>query len=97
MTENISFIPIYQFVIIALMIVVIIRILKWKGVFTDKDQPVFDKLVTELAVPAVIFSIFATYDFSADTLFPAGILFLTLISALSFPISSVACAISPAK
>jgi hypothetical protein len=82
MTENISFIPIYQFVIIALMIVVIIRILKWKGVFTDKDQPVFDKLVTELAVPAVIFSIFATYDFSADTLFPAGILFLTLISAL---------------
>lgn len=82
MTENISFIPIYQFVIIALMIVGIVRILKWKGIFTDTDQPVFDKLVTELAVPAVIFSIFATYDFSADTLFPAGILFLTLISAL---------------
>ena len=82
MTENISFMPIYQFVIIALMIVGIIRILKWKGVFTDKDQPVFDKIVTELAVPAVIFSIFATYDFSADTLFPACILFLTLIMAL---------------
>jgi predicted permease len=82
MTEIISFIPIYQFVTIALMIVGIIRILKWKGVFTDKDQPVFDKIVTELAVPAVIFSIFTTYDFSADTLFPAGILFLTLISAL---------------
>ena len=83
MTENISFIPIYQFVIIALMIVGIIRILKWKGIFTETDQPVFDKLVTELAVPAVIFSIFATYDFSADTLVPAGILFLTLILALA--------------
>lgn len=83
MTENISFIPIYQFVIIALMIVGIIRILKWKGIFTDTDQPVFDKLVTELAVPAVIFSIFATYDFSTDTLVPAGILFLTLILALA--------------
>jgi predicted permease len=82
MTENISFIPIYQFVIIALMIVGIIRILKWKGIFTETDQPVFDKLVTELAVPAVIFSIFATYDFSTDTLVPAGILFLTLILAL---------------
>jgi predicted permease len=82
MTENISFLPIYQFVIIALMIVGIIRLLKWKGIFADTDQPVFDKLVTELAVPAVIFSIFATYDFSADTLVPAGILFLTLILAL---------------
>jgi predicted permease len=82
MTKSISFIPIYQFVIIALLIVGIIRILKWKGIFTDTDQPFFDKLVTELAVPAVIFSILATYDFSADTLFPAGILFLTLISAL---------------
>jgi len=89
MTEYISFTPVYQFVIIALMSVVIIRILKWKGVFTDTDQPVFDKLVTELAVPAVIFSIFATYDFSPDTLFPAGILFLTLISALV--LSSLIC------
>jgi malate permease and related proteins len=82
MTESISFIPIYQFIVIALMIVGIIRILKWKGIFTDNDQPVFDKLVTELAVPAIIFTIFATYDFSMDTLFPAGILFATLVVAL---------------
>lgn len=82
MTESISFIPIYQFIVIALMIVGIIRILKWKGIFTDNDQPVFDKLVTELAVPAIIFSIFATYDFSMDTLVPAAILFATLVVAL---------------
>ncbi len=84
MTKDISFIPIFQFVIIALIIVGIIRILKWRRIFTDNDQPVFDKIVTELAAPAVIFSIFATYDFSVDTLFPAGILFLTLILALVF-------------
>jgi malate permease and related proteins len=82
MTDNISFIPIYQFVIIALIIVGIIRVLKWKGIFTDNDQPVFDKIVTELAAPAVIFTIFVTYDFSADTLFPAAILFVTLIVSL---------------
>jgi predicted permease len=82
MNESISFFPIYQFVIIALMIVGIIRILKWKGIFTDNDQPVFDKIVTELAVPAIIFSIFITNDFSADTLVPAGILFLTLVLSL---------------
>ena len=87
MTESIAFGPVYQFVIIALMIVGIIRILKWKGIFTSIDQPVFDKLVTELAVPAVIFSIFATYDFSADTLVPAGILFLVLVLALALAYS----------
>lgn len=82
MTLVISFEPIYQYVIIALIIVGIIRILKWKGIFSDDNQSVFDKIVTELAVPAVIFSIFATYDFSFDTLFPACILFATLILAL---------------
>lgn len=82
MTDSISFIPIYQFIIIALLIIGIIRILKWKGIFTDNDQSVFDKLVTELAVPAIIFTIFVTYDFSADTLFPSAILFITLIISL---------------
>ncbi|HTY14965.1 MAG TPA: AEC family transporter [Methanoregulaceae archaeon] len=82
MAEMISLIPVYQFVIIALLIVGIMRVLKWKGIFNDNDQPVFDKIVTELAVPAIIFTIFATYDFSLDTLYPAGILFVTLIVAL---------------
>jgi malate permease and related proteins len=82
MADTISLLPIYQFVIIALLIVGIMRVLKWKGIFNDSDQPVFDKIVTELAVPAIIFSIFATYDFSPDTLYPAGILFITLIVAL---------------
>ena len=82
MADTISLIPVYQFVIIALLIAGIMRILKWRGIFNDRDQPVFDKIVTELAVPAIIFSIFATYDFSPDTLFPAGILFVTLIVAL---------------
>ena len=82
MTDGVSFLPLYQFVVIALMVVGIIRLMKWKGVFTESDQPVFDKLVTELAAPAVIFSIFATYDFSPETLFPAAILFATLVIAL---------------
>jgi predicted permease len=83
MAESISFVPVYQFVVIALIVVCVVRLLKWKGIFADRDQPVFDKIVTELAVPAVIFSIFATYDFSPDTLFPAAILFATLICALA--------------
>lgn len=84
MIQSISLLPVYQFVIIALIIVGIVKVLKWKEIFSDLDQPVFDKIVTELALPAVIFSIFATYDFSVDTLLPAGILFATLIAALVF-------------
>lgn len=82
MVNDLPMYPVYQFVIIAFVVVGVVRILKWKGIFSDQDQPVFDKLVTELAVPAVIFSIFATYDFSPDTLLPAALLFATLIVAL---------------
>ncbi len=82
MVSDLPMDPIYQFVIIAFVVVGVVRLLKWKGIFSDRDQPVFDKLVTELAVPAVIFSIFATYDFSPDTLLPSLLLFATLIVAL---------------
>jgi predicted permease len=82
MVNELPMYPIYEFVIIAFVVVGVVRILKWKGIFSDRDQPVFDKLVTELAAPAVIFSIFATYDFSPDTLVPALILFATLIVAI---------------
>lgn len=73
---------IYQFVIIALLIVGIVRVLKWRGLFSDSDLPVFDKIVTEIAVPAIIFSVFATAKFTPDTLLPSAILFLVLIIAL---------------
>lgn len=82
MTESIPIFLIYQFVIIALLIVGIIRILKWRGLFSDSDLPVFDKIVTEIAVPAIIFSVFATAEITPDTLLPAAILFLVLLMAL---------------
>lgn len=82
MVTDLPMYPVYEFVIIAFVVVGVVRILKWQGIFSDRDQPVFDKLVTELAVPAVIFSIFATYDFSPDSLLPAALLFATLIVAL---------------
>jgi len=77
-----TFEPLYQFVILSLVIIAIVRILKCKGIFDDSYQPVFDKLVTELALPAVIFSVFATSSFSYDAILPACILFVTLIASL---------------
>lgn len=82
MTTVISLQPIYQFVLIALIIIGSIKYLKYRGFFTDDDQSVFDKLVTELALPAVIFSSLAKLEFSISTIAPACVLFITLLLAL---------------
>lgn len=82
MTIISSFEPVYQVVILSLIIIGVVRLLKWKGIFTEQDQPVFDKLVTELAVPGVIFSFIITSNVTINTLLPAGILFFALIVSL---------------
>ncbi len=69
----------YQFVITFILIVLIVRLLKRRGVFNDSHQPVFDRLVTELALPAVIFSSLATMTFRADWMVTAGVLFLAVV------------------
>lgn len=71
--------PLIQMVITFLLIVGIIRLLKWRGVFNDSHQPVFDRLVTELALPAVIFVSIASISFRSDWVFPALILFISLM------------------
>jgi predicted permease len=71
--------PLIQMVITFLVIVGIIRLLKWRGVFNDSHQPVFDRLVTELALPAVIFASVASISFRSDWVFPALIFFIALM------------------
>ncbi len=77
-----SFLPVYQFVIVAFLIVGVVRFLHWRGKFTDNYQPIFDRLVTELALPAVIFTLAATSTISAEMAVPITILFAGLITAL---------------
>jgi predicted permease len=71
--------PLIQLVITFLVIVGIIRLLKWRGVFNDSHQPVFDRLVTELALPAVIFGSVATISFRSDWVFSALVIFISLM------------------
>jgi predicted permease len=78
----ISFEPLYQIIILSLIVIGIVRFLKWKGIFTEQDQPVFDKLVTELAVPGIIFFFLVTSHVTIPVLIPAGILFIALIITL---------------
>ncbi len=71
--------PLLELVMIFLLIVIIIRLLKLRGVFNDSHQGVFDRLVTELALPAVIFTGMATISFRADWIVPALIILASLI------------------
>jgi predicted permease len=79
----------FQFVTTFILIVLIVRILKRRGVFNDSHQPVFDRLVTELALPAVIFSSLATTTFRPEWMVTTGILFLAV--ALSGIVAFLVC------
>jgi Predicted permeases len=43
-----------------LLIVLVIKILKWRGLFDDSHQQVFDRLVTDFGLPAIVFALLAT-------------------------------------
>ena len=77
-----SFLPLYQFVAVAFLVVGVVRFLHWKGIFTDDYQPVFDRLVTELALPAIIFSTLVTSTVPPEMVVPIITLFAGLITAL---------------
>jgi predicted permease len=67
--------PLIELVGIFFLIILIIQILKLRGVFNDTHQPVFDRLVTELALPVIIFSSLATTTIRAEFLKPSLIIF----------------------
>jgi predicted permease len=77
-----SFLPVYQFVLVTFSVIAVVRFLRWRGMFTDDYQPVFDRLVTELALPAIIFSMVATATVPPEIVIPTLILFAGLITAL---------------
>ncbi|MGZ4923984.1 MAG: AEC family transporter [Halobacteriota archaeon] len=77
-----TFLPVYQFVMVTFLVVGVVRFLHWRGIFTDADQPIFDRLVTELALPAIIFSMVATSTVPPEMVVPIIILFAGLITAL---------------
>ncbi len=77
-----SFLPLDQFVVVTFLIIGVVRFLHWRGIFTDDYQPVFDRLVTELALPAIIFSTVVTSTFPREMVVPTIMLFGGLVTAL---------------
>ena len=69
----------FQLVLTFMIILAVIWLLKRKGIFDESHQPVFDRLVTELALPAIIFSGLVSADLNTEWLVPSLIMFATIV------------------
>ena len=71
--------PLLKSVAIFFILVIFIRMLKQKGVFDNSHQPVFNRLVTELALPVTIFSTLAVSTIHPDQILSAGIMLASIV------------------
>ena len=65
--------PLIRAVAIFFLLVILIQILKRKGIFNTSHLPVFGRLITELVLPITIFSTMAVSKFEVDYLYAAAI------------------------
>jgi predicted permease len=70
--------PLLKSVTIFFLLVIFIQLLKRQGIFNDTHQPVFNRLVTELALPVTIFSTLAVSQIHADQILAAAVMFLAI-------------------
>lgn len=61
-------------VAIFFLLVLFIQVLKRQGIFNTSHQPVFNRLITELALPVTIFSTLAVSRIHPDQILSAGIM-----------------------
>jgi len=66
--------PLLKSVAIFFILVVFTQILKSRGIFDNSHQPVFNRLVTELALPVTIFSTLAVSRVHSHQILSAGIM-----------------------
>ncbi|HEX3000861.1 MAG TPA: AEC family transporter [Methanoregula sp.] len=70
--------PLLKSVAIFFLLVLFIQLLKRQGIFNDSHQPVFNRLVTELALPVTIFSTLAVNRIYADQILAAVMMLLSI-------------------
>ncbi len=72
----------YEYVIMFLLIVLIVQLLKRRKIFNDSHIQAFDRLVTELALPATIFASLATSSITAEWVIPVLTMFLAILACI---------------
>jgi len=70
--------PLLKSVVIFFLLVLFIQLLKRQGIFNDSHQPVFNRLVTELALPVTIFSTLAVSAIHPDQVLAAAVMFFAI-------------------
>jgi predicted permease len=70
------------YIVMFLLIVGVIQLLKLRGIFNDSHQPVFDRLVTEFALPAIVFGLLTTTGFQEGWVLPVLIVNAAVIVAM---------------
>jgi len=77
--------PLFAFIGMFLLIILIVQLLKRRGVFDDSHQQVFDRLVTEFALPAIVFGLLTTTTLRAEWVLPVliviGAVLVTMLVA----------------
>jgi predicted permease len=71
--------PLLKSITIFFILVVFIQMLKHKGVFNNSHQPVFNRLVTELALPVIIFSTLSVSSIHASQILSALIMLASIL------------------
>jgi hypothetical protein len=70
------------YTVMFLLIVAVVQLLKRRGGFDDTHQPVFDRLVTEFALPAIVFGLLTTTTFRAEWILPVLIVNVAVLAAI---------------
>ncbi len=81
--------PLLKSVTVFFLLVLFIQLLKRQGIFNDTHQPVFNRLVTELALPVTIFSTLAISRIHADQIIGAAVMLVSI--ALCCLLAYIAC------
>lgn len=71
--------PLLKSVAIFFILVLFIHLLKRRRIFNDSHQPVFNRLVTELALPMTIFSTLAVSTIHSAQLLSAAVMFVSIM------------------
>lgn len=78
-------VPMSTFLVMFFLIVLIVQILKRREIFNDSHQQVFDRLVTEFALPAILFALLSTTSLRQEWVLPilivAGAILATILIA----------------
>ncbi len=78
-----------QHIVMFFLIVAVVQLLKRRGVFDDSHQPVFDHLVTEFALPAIVFGMLTTNVIRTDWILP--ILIVNIAVIITMVMARAAC------